>query len=238
MAGSSSKKRTKSGPNSFAGPELWRVAQYVRARFGDESGQAIMVVAVFLGLFLLGVLAIGLDVGLLFHQKRMAQAAADAAAVAAAEEAVTGNSGNEQTVANAIAKLNGFDTTLNKDPATVTLRTPTSGSYAGSSTYVEAIVAKPVPTVFLSAFERASTKINVSARAVAGGGLSSPTCICVEAPTGQGLAMSNNAQILAPQCGVTVDSSSGNAVGITGSATLEQFRNTRRLLSAVKVAFS
>jgi hypothetical protein len=32
--------------------------------------------------------------------------------------------------------------------------------------------------------------------------------------------MSNNAQINATQCGVTVDSNSGNAVGLTGSATL------------------
>ena len=48
------------------------------------------LISVFIALFLLGFLALGLDVGYLFHEKRMAQAAADAAAVAAAEEAEFG----------------------------------------------------------------------------------------------------------------------------------------------------
>jgi Putative Flp pilus-assembly TadE/G-like len=179
-----------------------------------------MVVVVLIGLFVLGFIALGIDVGLLFHSKRMAQSAADAAAVAAAEEASSGNSSNEQAVANAMAKMNGFDPTLINNPAAVTLSTPTTGNYSGSSSYIQARVSKPIPTFFLSVFNHAGTNITVSARAVAGGGLSSPTCICVEAPTGAGLTMSNNSQILAPQCGVTVDSSSGNAVGVTGGATL------------------
>ena len=53
-----------------------------------------MVIVIFIGLFVLGFLALGLDVGYLFHEKRMAQAAADAAAVAAAEESNSGNSSN------------------------------------------------------------------------------------------------------------------------------------------------
>lgn len=179
-----------------------------------------MLIVVFIGIFLLGFMALGLDVGLLFHEKRMAQTAADAAAVAAAEEASSGNSSNEQSVANAIAKLNGFDTTLSSNPAVVTLSTPATGNYAGSSSYIQAVVSKPFPTFFLAAFNHSDSLLTVSARAVAGGGLSSPTCVCVEAPTGQGLSMSNNAGINAPYCGVTVDSSSSNAVGIVGSADL------------------
>jgi hypothetical protein len=179
-----------------------------------------MVITIFLGIFLLGFLAMGLDVGYLFHEKRMAQAAADAAAVAAAEESSAGNTANEQTVANAMARMNGFDPSASSNPATVTLKTPNTGNYSGTSTYIEADVSKPIPTFFLSAFEHNATSMNISARAVAGGGLSSPTCICLEAPTGQGLSMSNNAGINANQCGVTVDSSSNNAVGVVGSATL------------------
>lgn len=179
-----------------------------------------MVIVVFIGMIILGFLALGLDVGYLFHEKRMAQAAADAAVVAAAEESSAGNSANEQVVANAMARLNGFDPSASVNPAIVTLKTPTSGSYAGGATYIEADVSKPIPTFFLSVFRRGSTSLNISARAVAGGGLSSPTCICLEAPTGQGLSMSNNASINANQCGVTVDSSGSNAVGVVGSATL------------------
>lgn len=179
-----------------------------------------MIISIMLALFLLGFLALGLDVGYLFHEKRMAQSAADSAAVAAAEEASAGNSANEQSVANAMAKANGFDPGATINPATVTLSTPSSGNYSGSSTYIQAVVSKPVPTFFLGMVDRAGITIPVSARAVAGGGLSSPTCVCLEESTGQGLAMSNNAQISAPQCGVTVDSSSSNAVGATGSADL------------------
>lgn len=213
-------KRLNSRSLPWEAKRLRRAATSDRAIFGDESGQATMVLAVFIGLFLLGFLAIGIDVGFLFHEKRMAQAAADAAAVAASEEAISGNSGNEQTVANAMAKLNGFDTTLSINPATVVLKVPTSGSYSGSTSYIEADVSKPIPTFFLAAFDRAATNITVSARAVAGGGLTSPTCVCLESPSGQGLSMSNNAQLLSPNCGVTVDSSGSAAVSVEGSATL------------------
>ncbi len=186
----------------------------------DERGQTTILLAVLMGFVFLGFLAVAVDVGFLFHAKRMAQSAADAAAVAAAEEASAGNTANEQTVANAMAKLNGFDTTLSTNPATVTLSTPTSGSYSGASSYIQAVVSKPIPTFLLGVFKGSATTVTVAARAVAGGGLSSPTCICLESPTGMGLNMSNNGQIVAPQCGVTVDSSSSNAVGVVGSAGL------------------
>ena len=54
--------------------------------FRDERGQATTFMALFMGLIMLGFIAFALDVGYLFQKKRMAQAAADAAAIAAAEE--------------------------------------------------------------------------------------------------------------------------------------------------------
>ena len=165
------------------------------------------------------------DVGYLFHEKRMAQAAADAAAVAAAEEGNAGNTSNEQAVANAMARMNGFDPGASLNPATVTLKTPDgTGNYSGiGEFFVEADVLQAYPNVLsLSSVQQERKQVvkRSSARAVAGGGLSSPTCICLEEPTGQGLTMNNNGQINATQCGVTVDSSSSNAVGVQGSATL------------------
>lgn len=185
-----------------------------------QEGQATSFMALFLGILMLGFLAFGLDVANLFRQKRMAQAAADAAALAAEEEYTSGSTGNEQAVANAMAKLNGFDTTLASGAATVTLSVPSSGSYAGSTQYVQAVVSQPVHTLFLSAFLRTPTLMTVSARAVAGGGQSSPTCICLEGQSGMDLNLSNNAQISAPSCGITVDSSSSNAVGVSGGSQI------------------
>lgn len=186
----------------------------------DESGQSIMIVIFLFSILLLGFVAIGVDVGYLFHQERMAQAAADAAAVAAAEEMSVSNSSTaQQTAANAMAKLNGFDPADSVLPATVTLSTPSSGNYISSS-YVQAVVSRQIPTFFLGFLNPSATKITVAARAVAGGGTTVPTCICLEAASGNGLGMSNNAQLSAPTCGVTVDSSSSNAVSIVGSSTL------------------
>jgi len=185
----------------------------------EERGQATVLMAVFMGLLALGFMALAIDTGYFFHEKRMAQAAADAAAVAAAEENISGNQGNEQAVAYAMAKMNGFDNSLAVNPAVVTVNpVPTSGNYAGASGYVEVIVSRQIPTLLMAAFNPSRTGMTVAARAVAGGGQAAPTCICLEQPTGMGLNMSNNAQITATHCGITVDSSSNNAVGVTGSA--------------------
>jgi Flp pilus assembly protein TadG len=185
----------------------------------DESGQALTLVAAMMALVILGFVALACDVGYLFHERRMVQIAADAAALAAAEEDAAGDSSNAQAAADGMAKLNGFDTTLAQNPAVVNLSAPTSGNFVGSS-YVQANVYKTIPTVFLSAFSHGGRSLTVSASAVAGGGQSSPTCVCLEGTSGMDLNMSNNSKLTANSCGVTVDSSSSNAIGIVGSATL------------------
>ncbi len=149
-----------------AGRDSSRGNSYLPARLGrllsDESGQSAMIVVVIIGLFLLGFLALGIDVGFLFHEQQMAQSAADAAAVAAAEEMSSSNQGNEQAVANAMAKLNGFDPGASINPATVTLSTPSGGSYTGSSSYVQAVVSKPIPTFFLAAVAPSIATMTIS----------------------------------------------------------------------------
>jgi uncharacterized membrane protein len=113
----------------------------------DEDGQSLVISAIFLALAAIGFLSLAVDTGRLFDQKRAAQAAADAAALAAAEEVSAGDSSNEQAVANAVATLNGFNTGLATNPATVTLSTPTTGNYTGSA-YIQATVSQPIPTGF------------------------------------------------------------------------------------------
>ncbi len=185
----------------------------------DESGQAIVVSAAFLALIAIGFLAFAIDVGYLFRQKRLAQAAADAAALAAAAEVTAGYASNQQTVANAMAKLNGFDTTLSVNPATVVLSTPGSGSFSGSA-YVQATVSRPVPTYFLGAFSNSLARVSVAATAIAGSMSSSPTCVCLTGTTGQVLQLTNNSRLNAPGCGVVANSGSSNAVGIVGGSVL------------------
>ena len=184
-----------------------------------ERGQTTLVMALFMATFLCGFIALGIDVQSLFNAKRMAQAAADAAAMAAAEEASNGHTA-EQAAANAMAKLNGFDTTLAKNPATVTLSVPSGGNYSGSSSYIQAVVSKPVPTFFMDVINTKFATMTVSARAVSAAGQSSPTCVCLEGTTGTDLNLSNNAKMTPSGCGTTVDSNGSAAVTIVGSATL------------------
>jgi hypothetical protein len=185
----------------------------------DEKAQSLVVIAVFLGVIGIGFIAVALDIGTLFRQKRLAQAAADAAAVAAAKEVSVGNStANEQKIADTVAKLNGFDTTLSSHAATVALSTPTTGNFKGTG-YVQATVTRSIPTLFLAEFSSRFSAMPVSATAIAGG-LSTSVCVCIESPSAEDIFLVNGAKLNAPNCGVVDDSTASNAVYIANGATL------------------
>jgi Flp pilus assembly protein TadG len=192
----------------------------------DERGQVLIFMALVMGLVMIGFLALGLDVGYMFHAKRMAQSAADAAAVAAAEELSIGGSA-EQNAANIAATKNGFDTTLANKPAVVNLTTMTAGNYSNAngatapSNWVQAVVSQPIHSFFLGAFIPGMKWLTVSASAKAGINVASPTCICLLGTSGDDLDMSNNAKLSAStSCAITADSTSSNAITVVGSASV------------------
>jgi hypothetical protein len=186
----------------------------------SESGQTLVLVALFMALAAVGFLALAIDVGAKFSQKRMAQAAADAAALAYAEEISYGASTTAaQNAANAMATLNGFNTSASPNPATATVSTPASGNFTGSA-YTQITVSKPIATGFMAAFSSRFATLTVSGSAIAGGGSTSQTCVCLENTSGESLNMSNNSKLSASTCGVIDDSSSSGAIGIVGSANL------------------
>jgi Flp pilus assembly protein TadG len=191
----------------------------------DDAGQTLLPFAVFMAIVGLGLLAFAVDIGYFFHEKRMVQSAADAAAIAYAEEQAAGDSSNAQAAANAAATLNGFNPSASVNPATVTSSTLSSGNYSNSassapSNWYQVTVSQPVPSFFMGAFNHSFATVTVSASAIASGGQSSPTCVCLENTSGMDLNMSNDAKLNAQSCGVTVDSSSSNAIGIVGSANV------------------
>jgi len=188
----------------------------------DENGQAFILVALFLGIVMIGFLAVALDLGYIFSQKRIAQSAADAAAIAAAEEGGTGTSA--QNAANSAATANGFNTSLATNPATVTLSTSPSGNYSKTATtvpsnWVEAVVSQPIHTFFMGSIDPHLQTLNISASAVAGTAASVGDCVCLESPSGMALNMSNGAYF-ASSCAVRVNSTSSNAIGVIGGAKL------------------
>jgi hypothetical protein len=183
----------------------------MRNRSG-ENGQVIVLVLMSMGL-LLGVLALAIDVGVLFRAKRNVQIAADAAAFAGALDYYY-NASNATAISRGTASgvANGVTTSQ------ITVNSPpTYGPNAGKAGFVEAIVIQPNNTLFMGYLSGISS-INVTARAVAGAPGASQACIYISNPTASSaLDLQGAYDIEAPGCGVYVNSNSGSAVHVTGN---------------------
>lgn len=184
-------------------------------KLGDESGQTLILVAVAMST-LLGFTAFATDVGVLLHQKRLAQTAADSAAIAGAGRLGYGSAA-AQAAAQEDATSNGF--TSGQNGATVTVTpSPGTGSFTGS-TYVNVTVAQTVHTIFAGLFGRGSVAVGASATA---GLLPSTGCVYVLAPSGNAtLSLDGSFDVSTPGCGVIVNSSGATALTfVGGSGTL------------------
>ncbi len=136
-----------------------------RVRHRGESGQTLIMFALGLAV-LLGMAALTIDVGLAYVARRDMQNAADAAALAAADVLLEGQS--SVLAANAardLALQNGYAN--NAADVTVTISIPpTSGPHSGDSDFVEVLIEHPIDAVMARAVGK--TSFDISARAVAG----------------------------------------------------------------------
>jgi hypothetical protein len=74
----------------------------------------------------------------------------------------------------------------------------------------------PIHTYFLGAFAHGMATVQVSSTAIAGGGISSQTCVCV---TGN-FSITGGSTLNAPGCGVFDNSSSSSSIRMSGGSTL------------------
>jgi hypothetical protein len=174
---------------------------------------------------LFGFAALAADVGIMLREKRMAQTAADGAAVAGASELAF--PAQVSSVAKAASALNGFSHGVNG--VTVTVNGPNSpstgpafGPHKNDPKYVEVIVSQVQPTMFMGFF--GILNMTPTARAVATQGVSNG-CIVTLGKTGTDLSVIGNANITVATCGIADDSSSLGtsptpALYLQGSATL------------------
>jgi Flp pilus assembly protein TadG len=189
--------------------------------FRNEEGQTLVLTAL-CGSVLLGFMALALDVGVLFHNRREIQTAADAAALAGAKDYLYNQSvSSARTAACSAAAANGF---------TGNCTTSTSGVCSGSDTvicvnlppqsgpntttagnFVEVIVKQPTSTIFRSG------SITVNARAVAATPTNGQACIWLMASTGPAFDVQGSYDIEATGCGIYVNSTSTDAMGVTGN---------------------
>lgn len=179
----------------------------------SESGQALVMVAMCMTI-VMGALGLAIDVGLLFHTKQRVQIAADAAATAASLDYLYNQSvSSAQAAGLAASAENGF--TNGSDGVTVTVTVPPQDGPNQSNGFAEAIVSKRAATDFMAVFGLSTMK--VAARSVAGAPAIGQACIWLMNSTGTGLQLQGAYDIEAPNCGIYVNSSSTDAVSVTGN---------------------
>jgi Flp pilus assembly protein TadG len=184
-------------------------------RMRDESGQAVILVA--LGLTcILGFVGFATDVGVLLHAKRNLQIAADAAAIAGANE-INIDSTKIRAAGKAASAQNGVTDGSNGASVTVT-NGPLYGPNKGTPNYIEAIITQTQPTFFMRLFSFNS--MPVTARAVAFNGASNGSgCLtALNKNAAAAIQLQGNFTVDAPGCQVIVDSTDPGALQFTGSA--------------------
>lgn len=194
-----------------------RIHLKLLTRLRAQRGQ-VMVLGAMAMTGVVGFTALSIDVGNLYHDKRLMQTAADAAAVSGAYEVIYGTS-NIQTAALSSASQNGFTNGTNNVAITVN-NPPASGAYSGSSQAVEVIINQPEPTYFARVL--GINTVAMSARAVARVASSSYGIYVLDpnnSPSLGTLSLGGGASINA-STGVIVDSSTSSALSATGGATM------------------
>jgi hypothetical protein len=173
----------------------------------------------------LSLVAIALDGGLLLDQRRSCQAAADAAALAAAEDLFwnwQANSGLDPSgTANAAALANAAANGYNNDGVTsvVTVNIPpTSGSFAGKAGYAEVIIQFNQKRGFSGIF--ASGDMPVRARAVGRGQWTAFNAgIVILHPTAANALYANgNGRTIVKGANIIVDSNNSMAAATVGNS--------------------
>ena len=184
-------------------------------RVERERGSVIVAVAVLLPL-LCGCLGMVLDIGSLYYRNRLIQTAADAGAIAAAQELKRSNYFDITSTGREQSGENGFDTsnsTINVN------RPPTSGTFVGDSNFVEVEIDNNASNFFMKALGFDSTQ--VSARAVAGLVPGGSGCIYVlDNSADKAVEVSSGSTIQADDCCVQVNSNSSNALSVTSGSSL------------------
>lgn len=178
----------------------------------DERGQVLPLFALVL-VVLFGTAALAVDVGSWRYQQRLAQSAADSAAVAGAGELAYPASADVAAAARSDASANGF-TDDGGANVTVTVNSPPSaGAYSGNANAVEVVVRKKQPSFFNGVFGISQW---ISVRAVARQNTNGIYCIYALAGDID-LRGGGRGGITAPTCGLITNQ---NLV-VTGQANVD-----------------
>lgn len=181
-----------------------------------QSGAIIPLFAVILPA-IIGALGLAVDTGAMFDENRRMQSAADAAAIAAAQEIRSLNFSGYESAALEDAALNGYP--AGDDVEVEINRPPSVGPRSGDNRFVEVYIRRATPSYFMSMFVAAPRTL--VARAVAG---AEPAEACIYAlnPTAQAsFDASGSSHIVLDDCAIQVNSSHAAAAIADGSSQVE-----------------
>src|SRR5262249_7676760 len=154
--------------------------------------------------------------GQAYEMKRRLQSAADAGAIAAAQELRLGDTTKFQQVVLNNIQRNGF---TSSDTTISILNPPKTGKRAGDANFVEVALPRQAPLYFMKPFY--NSNLMVEARAI-GGVRATDTCILsLNKSASPGLLVSGNAYIDLSPCGAQVNSTSSGAARSNGGSTFK-----------------
>jgi Flp pilus assembly protein TadG len=198
------------------------VANLLRRFPRRPSGQVFLLVTVAL-VVLIGMAALAVDIGNLWTTRRLMQSAADAGAVAGADEIAIGGSGSAITAAAKDASShNGFvdGGTRPGTSNTITVAVhnpPTSGPFAANSNAVQVDVSQTQPTYFMKVLGWQSVPVSTTAVAVTQG---SGSCVYSLDRTAPGALTVAGTASVNSACGMYVNSDSSSALTVSGGGTV------------------
>ncbi len=140
-----------------------RLMRAASALWSNQSGGTTILMAAAVPVFV-GGLGLGVDTSVWYMEKRRVQQQADAAALGAARMLASGQvSADARAAGIRDAERNGYTAATG---ASITVNTPpTSGAYAGKTGAAEAIIVRPLPSMF-SGYLLGSASRTVRARSV------------------------------------------------------------------------
>jgi Putative Flp pilus-assembly TadE/G-like len=194
---------------------LKRFGERARSFAEDRSGNILMVFSLSFPV-VIGLAALGSEGGSLYLKKAAVQAAADQAAVSAANS-FNGSSTAYAIEGKGVAAAMGY--VDGQNGVTVTVNSPpTSGPNVGKASVVEVIISSTQTPMLSALFHSANYVIDGRAVAAYGGG---PGCVMALDPTAQkAIYAAGNATVDMPLCNLVADSSASNAIDVTGSPSV------------------
>ncbi len=198
------------------------VAVLLRRFARRPSGQTFVLVSIAL-VVLLGMAALAVDIGDLWTTRRLMQSAADAGAVAGADEVALGASSSGITAAaKDAAAHNGFTDGSSRaggagNVTVAVYNPPISGPFAANSNAVEVDVSQTQNTYFMKVLGWQSVPVSTAAIAVT---IGSGSCIYSLDPSDSGATTVDGTASLNSACGLYDNSDNSSALTVSGGGTI------------------